>query len=148
MTTSKKPAPGSLADLTDRIWGRAAHRAPDVQLAAIRDLRSLIDQQEQQSVFTMRNMGWSWQAIAEAAGMKHRQQAQEKFHAATLLDKLTEAARNKSARPARTNGPDDPQLLVYGPGSVAVGPMEAPARLIVEHYGRQIAQHFGATDAD
>jgi hypothetical protein len=151
MTTPKKPAPpGSIADLTEKIWGRAAHRAPDVQLTAIRGLRILVDQQEQQSAFTMRNMGWSWQAIADATGMKHRQQAQEKFRAATLLDKMDAAHRqgktSNAGEQAKTNGPDGPRLLAYGPRPATARPqvieMQAGAEAIVEKYAQQLTELF------
>jgi hypothetical protein len=151
MTTPKTPAPaGSIADLTEKIWGRAAHRAPDVQLAAIRELRILVDQQEQQSAFTMRNMGWSWQAIAEATGMKHRQQAQEKFRPAMLLDRMDATRRQGKTSnpgvPAKTNGPDDPPPLVYGPRAATARPnvieMQAGAEAIVEKYGQQLTELF------
>lgn len=157
MTTPKKPAPaGSIADLTEKIWGRAAHRAPDMQLTAIRELRILLDQQEQQSAFTMRNMGWSWQAIADAAGMKHRQQAQEKFRAATLLDKMQSAATatkpSNPGVPAKTNGPSDPRLLVYGPRAATARPnvieMQAGADAIVSKYAHQVAAYFGSNRSD
>ncbi len=50
------------------------------RLSAIRELRDLLDEQERRIVYDLRRNGRSWQQIADALGVKHRQQVQAKFH--------------------------------------------------------------------
>jgi hypothetical protein len=53
---------------------------PHEQLTAIRELRDLLDEMERRIVYDLRETGHSWQYVADALGVKHRQQVQAKFH--------------------------------------------------------------------
>lgn len=52
------------------------------QLQGIQNLRHLLNERERELVYEMRLNAVSWQKIADALGVKHRQQIQAKFHAA------------------------------------------------------------------
>ena len=58
------------------------------QLAAIRQLRERLDEEEQQIAFNLRLHGATWERIADAVGLGSKQAAQQRFKAAGLLDKL------------------------------------------------------------
>lgn len=72
---------------------------PSEALAAIEQLRHRIEEAEHEAVFTMRHRGESWQAIADATGMKSRQAAQHRYEkSAGLIDKL-DAALDRNPQP-------------------------------------------------
>ena len=72
---------------------------PSDALAAIEQLRHRIEEAEHEAVFTMRHRGESWQAIADATGMKSRQAAQHRYEkSAGLIDRL-DVALNRQERP-------------------------------------------------
>ena len=60
-----------------------ASRDPAVGLAAVASLRSLLESLEQLQVDNARELGWSWQQIAEALGVSR--QAVHKKHGARRL---------------------------------------------------------------
>lgn len=91
---SKPPADspnGLLATIYKSNYPEAAP-TPEEQLDAIRRLRSLLDEEEQQIVFGLRLRGQTWDYIAGLFGLKSRQAAQQRFAPAALLDKLNTAA--------------------------------------------------------
>ena len=55
-----------------------ASRNPDVGLAAVASLRTLLESLEDLQVGNARNQGWSWQQIADALGVSR--QAVHKKH--------------------------------------------------------------------
>ena len=54
-----------LAALSDAVDSRD----PDIGLAAVATLRTLVEELEALHVDNARNLGWSWQAIAERLGI-------------------------------------------------------------------------------
>jgi DNA-directed RNA polymerase specialized sigma24 family protein len=60
-----------------------ASRDPAVGLAAVASLRTLLESLEQLQVDNARELGWSWQQIAEALGVSR--QAVHKKHGARRL---------------------------------------------------------------
>lgn len=89
----------SPADWLQRGLDPVAEPDPVGQLSCIRRLRERLDEAENQTVFSMRLAGSSWQEIADATEMKSRQAAQFRYEkSAGLLDKLA-AARGRSVQP-------------------------------------------------
>ncbi len=54
-------------------------RDPAIGLGAVAALRDLVEELEELHVDNARNLGWSWQAIAEALGIT-RQSVHKKHH--------------------------------------------------------------------
>ena len=67
---------------TARLTAEAASRDPAVGLRAVRALRVLVDRLEEIQVDNARELGWSWQEIAEHLGVSR--QAAHKKHAGSL----------------------------------------------------------------
>lgn len=60
------------------VTAKATSRDPAVGLAAVRAMRRLADKLEALHVEHARELGWSWQAIAEALGIT-RQSVHQKY---------------------------------------------------------------------
>jgi DNA-directed RNA polymerase specialized sigma24 family protein len=71
-------------DETERLTADAGSRDPRVGLRSVRALRTLAERLEELQVGHARDLGWSWQDIAEQLGVS-RQAVHKKYAGGRLL---------------------------------------------------------------
>ena len=69
---------------TERLASAAGSRDPKVGLRSVRSLRALAERLEELQVCNARELGWSWQDIAEQLGVS-RQAVHKKYAGGRLL---------------------------------------------------------------